>query len=254
MECKEARVLLPAYVDRELDAPDADALDEHLRGCADCRAQQSALQGVQAAVSAHATRYSAPPELVDRIGDALAPLRSRRTNSRFWLGAGVGGAATAALAMALGIGLFFSQPSQDDLLADEAVANHIRSLQGSHVVDVESTDQHTVKPWFNGKVDYAAPVRDLSTEGFALIGGRLDYFDRRPIAVLVYRHNLHTINVFVLPARDGKGTVAPRSLDRRGYAVERWTRSGMDFWAVSDADTATVAQLASLLGAEGTFR
>ena len=256
MECKEARALLSARVDRELDARGATELDEHLRGCEGCRAQLAGLQSVRASVSAHATRHSAPSELADRIGDAVASASSRpgRSNSRLWQGAGLGAAATAVLAIALGVGWMNTLPSRDDLLVDDAVVNHVRSLQGNHAVDVASSDQHTVKPWFNGKLDYAAPVRDLAGDGFPLIGGRLDYFDGRPVAVLLYRHNLHTINVFVLPAKDGQGAASTRALNRRGFAIERWTKDGMAYWAVSDADAVTVAQLATLLGAEGAVR
>ena len=256
MECRKAGAFLSAHVDRELDARDAAALDEHLRGCEGCRKQLTALQSVRATVSAHATRFSAPSELADRIGDAVQPhfSGSTRANSRFWQGTGLGAAATAVLAIAMGVGWMSMLPSRDDRLADDAVVNHVRSLQGNHAVDVASLDQHTVKPWFNGKLDYAAPVRDLAGDGFPLIGGRLDYFDGRPVAVLLYRHNLHTINVFVLPAKDGQGAASTRALNRRGFAIERWTKDGMAYWAVSDADAVTVAQLATLLGAEGAVR
>ncbi len=256
MECKEVRALLPAHVDRELGAGDADALDEHLRGCADCRSQQAALQSVRAAVSVHATRFRAPEELADRIGDSLSAVTPSpgRPKSRFWQGAGIGAATTAALAMVLGIGVMLTRPSHDELLADEAVANHVRSLQGGHVVDVTSSDQHTVKPWFTGKLDYAAPVLDLTAEGFPLAGGRLDYFDNRPVAALVYRHRLHTINVFVEPAKPGVTPAAARAFNRQGFAIERWSKDGMDFWAVSDADAATLSQLRALFVAPGNAR
>ena len=256
MECKEARALLPAHVDRELGPGDADALDAHLRGCVDCRSQQTVLQSVRAAVSVHATRFRAPEELADRIGDSLsvAAPRSDRMRSPFWQGAGIGAAATAALAMVLGIGVLLTQPSHDELLADEAVANHVRSLQGGHVVDVTSSDQHTVKPWFTGKIDYAAPVLDLTAEGFPLVGGRLDYFDNRPVAALVYRHRLHTINVFVQPAKPGVLLGTARAFNRQGFAIERWTKDGMEFWAVSDADAATLSQLRALLLAPANAR
>jgi len=210
-------------------------------------------EDVRSLVSAHATRHSAPPALADRIADALpaAPSHADREGSWFWQGAGLGAATTAVLAIALGIGLTLKHPSHDDLLVDEAVANHVRSLQASHAVDVASSDQHTVKPWFNGKVNYAVPAFDLGAEGFPLAGGRLDYFDGEPIAVLVYRHRLHTINVFVRPGTDASPRTVPRTLDRRGFAVERWTKDGMEFWAVSDADAATLAQLKGAMMAEG---
>ena len=211
---------------------------------------------VRALVSAHATRHRAPEGLAERIVDALPSTAGNggRSGAKFWQGLGVGSAATAALAVALAVGFLSTQPTRDELLADEAIANHVRSLQDDHVLDVASSDQHTVKPWFNGKLDYAPPVRDLAEHGFRLAGGRLDYFDRRPVAVLVYKHNLHTINVYALPAKDGATTVAARALARQGFAVTRWTKDGMAFWAVSDADATTLAQLATLLGAEGTAR
>jgi len=213
-------------------------------------------EDVRSLVSAHATRHRAPTGLADRIADVLpaAPSHAVRAGSRFWEGAGLAAATTAALAVAFGIGLTLTQPSHDDLLVDEAVANHVRSLQASHAVDVASSDQHTVRPWFNGKVDYAVPASDLGAEGFPLVGGRLDYFDQAPIAVLVYRHRLHTINLFVRPDRDRSARTAPRTLDRRGFGVERWTKDGMEFWAVSDADAATLAQLRGLMMADGRAR
>jgi len=205
---------------------------------------------VRSLVSARATRYWASQELADRITDGLAAgtSRSDRGGSRFWRGAGLGAAATAALALALGVAVLRIQASPDDLLADEIVANHVRALQASHALDIASSDQHTVKPWFNGKLDYAAPVVDLAAEGFALEGGRLDYFDHREVAALVYRHRLHTVNVFVMPART-TGSNAARTFHRQGFAVERWTSDGMEFWAVSDADAATLAQFRTLLTA-----
>ena len=210
-------------------------------------------EDVRSLVSAHATRHRAPTGLADRIADALlaAPSHADRGRSRFWQGAGLGAATTAALAVALGIGLTLTQPSRDDVLVDEAVASHLRSLQAGHAVDVASSDQHTVKPWFNGRINYAAPAFDLAADGFPLVGGRLDYFDREPVAVLVYRHRLHTINVFVRPAREGSARSSPRTLARQGFAVERWANEGMEFWAVSDADAATLAQLRDLMMAEG---
>ena len=256
MECNEAESLLPAHVDGELAIREGWLLDEHLRGCAACRARHSAAQSVHAAVSAHATRFRAPDGLVDRITDALpaAPARAAPKVTRFWYGWGIGAASAATMAIALGIGLHITQPNSDDRVADEVVANHVRSMLTGHAVEVASSDQHTVKPWFNGKLDYAAPVLDLTAQGFPLAGGRLDYLDHRPVAALVYRHRLHLINVFVLPTNDGAKAGTPLKLSRQGYAVERWSQAGMDFWAVSDVDAGALDELRALYVADGRAR
>jgi anti-sigma factor RsiW len=258
MECSKAGSLLSARVDRELAPDDDAALELHLRDCAACDARLSALQSLRSAVAARATRHRAPAGLAERIDDALAdaapaPVIAPRV-SRFWQGLGVGAATATVAALAVGIGIFAGQPSPDERIATEVAANHVRSLMGSHAVEVASSDQHTVKPWFNGKLDYAVPVLDFTTEGFPLVGGRLDYLDGRPVAALVYRHRLHTINVFALPAKDGAGSSAPRVLTRQGFAVERWSQGGMDFWAVSDVDAAALVQLASLYRAQADTR
>jgi anti-sigma factor (TIGR02949 family) len=256
MNCSNARSLLSARVDGELPPEDGAALETHLRDCEQCRAQLAALQSVRTLVAAQATRHRAPADLADRIVDALddaAPGRKVRA-SPFWRGAGIGAASATVAAFALGVGLFVAQPSVDDRLADEVVANHVRSLLGGHVVDVVSSDQHTVKPWFNGKLNYAAPVLDFTAEGFSLEGGRLDYLDGRPVAALVYRHRLHTINVFAFPARDGVRLGTPHAITRRGFAIENWTQGGMDFWAVSDVDASALVQLASLYRAQADTR
>ena len=128
------------------------------------------------------------------------------------------------------------QPSAADLITDEIVSSHARSLLSSRVVDVPSSDRHTVKPWFNGKIDYSPPVHDLTAEGFPLVGGRMDYLDHRPAAALVYHRHQHTINLFVAPATaDDKGS-APHTQSRLGFHVVHWVHDGMAFWAVSDTD------------------
>jgi len=140
-------------------------------------------------------------------------------------------------------------PTADDRLADEVVSGHVRSLLTNRTTDVASSDRHTVKPWFDGKLDFAPPVRDLTSEGFALVGGRLDYLDHRPVAALVYRHAQHPINVFVMPAADSARDVPPRERPARGFHTLHWTQGGMAFWAVSDVDAGELAKLAALLRA-----
>ncbi|HEV7556333.1 MAG TPA: hypothetical protein VGO00_12790, partial [Kofleriaceae bacterium] len=159
------------------------------------------------------------------------------------------GALAGVFAVVSTVGLYVALPSADERTGDEIVSSHVRSLLADHAVDIASSDQHTVKPWFNGKLDFSPPVRDLAAEGFPLVGGRLDYVDHRPAAALVYRHAQHTINVFALPAADAKRDATPRTGAIRGFHTVRWTQDGMAFWAVSDVDAAELGRLVALLRA-----
>jgi anti-sigma factor RsiW len=197
------------------------------------------------AVKAMATRYPAPPGLRERIVTAVshadsahtaaaAPRRSFRTLRTVWQQWGSMGVAFACGVIAsLAFGPFFASQGEEDLLSQEVVAGHVRSLMVAHLADVASSDQHTVKPWFSGKLDYSPPVHDLAQQGFPLQGGRLDYLDRRPVAALVYRRQQHTINLFVWPT-GGDATPAVKLLSRQGYNIAEWREEGMQFWAVSD--------------------
>ena len=152
----------------------------------------------------------------------------------------------AAVIIIWSIASFASRPSQEDVLAQEVVASHVRSLMANHLTDVPSSDQHTVKPWFDGKLDYSPAVKDLSPQGFSLHGGRLDYIGNRPVAALVYQRRQHSINLFVWPATQAPAPNGKAS-ERQGYNVIRWSNAGMTYWAVSDLNLAELQQFVQLL-------
>ncbi|MDD5248746.1 MAG: zf-HC2 domain-containing protein [Rhodocyclaceae bacterium] len=252
MDCPEARPLLPLSLDRELEARTEAALAAHVAACDACASVRQRLAAA-AAVRGAARYHRAPATLRADIAAALPDgaangrRRPRRVafGSRVWRllnGAGLVAAACAALVLAVVLPL---RPSADARLADEAVAGHVRALLTNHVIDVASTDQHTVKPWFNGKLDFSPPVPDLAAQGFELVGGRLDYLDRHPVAVVVYRRGRHLIDVFVWPAAAGAAAASPYTL--QGYHVMGKVRAGMAFRAVSDVAPADLQELVDAL-------
>ena len=198
------------------------------------------------------TRYKAPPGLERRIRHILAQesrgpglLERMRASWTRWVP--VGASFACGVLVAAGV-VTYRESGDEEQVEQQVVASHVRSLMASHLTDVASTDQHTVKPWFTGKLDYAPPVVDLAQEGFPLVGGRLDYLQERPVAALVYRRRGHTINVFVLPAQEGKSPSSSLLL-RHGYQVAEWKRGGMRFWAVSDISREEMATFTAAMKA-----
>ena len=235
MNCDEAKRYASGYVDNEWDLHMTLDIEEHLQSCDVCRLAYSNERATRAAVREHATYHRAPADLSRRIR-AVLDVRPQTTPARArarwtWLGASASLVTAGVLAGVLT--LQFLQIPGVEPLAEQVLDAHSRSLLASHITDVASSDQHTVKPWFNGKLDFSPPVRDLTSTGFPLVGGRLDYLNGRVVAALIYRHRQHFINLFVWPA-SGQAQVAPERIELRGYHLIRWSQEGMSFWAVSD--------------------
>lgn len=237
MDCSQTKPLLDAYADGELDSANALSVQQHLRECKECAGALEAVWGAKRAVKS--TAYYRTPE-------ALRARVSRRCGSRrtgrplVWAAAWC---LTALLAAWLGFSLRRTAP-HPDILATQLLESHLRSLQPGHLTDVLSSDKHTVKPWFDGRLDYSPPVQDLAQNGFSLVGGRLDYLNGRTVAVLVYRRAKHVINLYVLPEA-GEPVAAPGP--QRGYNFLHWGKGGFEFWAVSDLNAEELRQFAALL-------
>ncbi|MDE2068965.1 MAG: anti-sigma factor [Bradyrhizobium sp.] len=231
MTCDEAEILLHALIDGELDAGHARDVENHLASCPRCTAALADYRKMSEAVAGAKLRYTAPPGLRRRIEASLPqpkPAPSRRSVLRGF----AMGSAVSALA-ATGLVAIVLRNDDEQRIESEVVSAHLRSLQAGHLTDVISTDQHTVKPWFNGKLDVSPPVVDLTAQGFTLIGGRLDYLDARAVGAVVYRRRQHIINLFVAQTASTKRKAA-RMENLQGFNVRRWSEQGMNFWAVSD--------------------
>ncbi len=256
MNCEEATKLMDGYLDGELDLMSSQKIEQHLRDCRKCEQAYEAHTALTHAISRGAPYYKAPIELRQRVRASLRdevddkPARTVPRGSQLlvtrkqpepravlfgtpwnWLGL-----AAAVILAAIMFSSFLPrlrQPTSDQFLATQLIASHVRSLMADHLTDVASSDQHAVKPWLDAKLDFAAPVVDLSGEGFRLIGGRLDYLDNHPAAALIYQRRKHFINLFVWPTMPGAST-AQKTMSRQGYHLLHWVDSDFNYWAVSD--------------------
>lgn len=234
MNCDETRSLFDGYFDGEFDLRTNMAIEQHVGGCTGCTSELEARTALHQAIAQPDLYYRAPAKLRARVK------RSLQGNSRGWLWAW---AAPIAAALAL-IAFLLPRPA-DSALQHAAIDAHLRSLTPNHLIDVPSSDNHTVKPWFNGKVDFSPPVADLKANGFALTGGRLDYLADRPVAALIYKRREHVINLFEWPANTGDSSISAETMS--GYNLLSWTRSGFHYYAVSDLNNKELREFTGLL-------
>jgi anti-sigma factor RsiW len=250
MTCQESARLLPGYFDSELDLVHTLEVEDHLRTCAACGAVLEGDRALRTTIARSNLRYAAPPTVVRNVRAAVANAFPRETRTRRWTWEwSFAAAALLFLSVITWKVLPVKTPANTAVLADEAIADHIRALMPGHLSDVESTDQHTVKPWFDGKLDFAPPVENFTAQGFPLIGGRLDYLDHHPAAALVYQRRKHFISVFLLPAT-GEADRAESHETQLGYNVISWKKSAMNYWLVSDLNPTELEELAKLLRGE----
>src|SRR3954452_18348884 len=238
--CTDQELLLGGLVDNELDAANVAMVEAHAARCDGCREELERLQALRNLLRSDGVRHEPPESLSKRIAvlPGLAALRAANDNRILrWLGPGLVGALAASLAM-----VTLLPPGADSIVDQQIVSSHVRSLQPGHLTDVQTTNQHIVKPWFNGKIDFSPPVPELADVGFPLAGGRLDSIGGKTVAAIVYHRRLHTVTLYVWPARDS----AERSFVKDGFAVTEWSRNGLRYAAVSDIPPAEVRQLHQL--------
>jgi anti-sigma factor RsiW len=246
MNC--SRDLIQAYLDEELDPGVSASVEEHLSGCQDCSEVFARFREQRAEIRSAAPYYTAPAQLERSIRDLLRQAAAKETkptpSSLPWRWIAIAASILLAISVSWNLRPSSKGIAGNDSIAQNIIADHVRSLIGTHLLDVPSTDQHTVKPWFNGKLDFSPDVKDFAAQGFPLIGGRLDYLMDRRVAALVYGRRQHVINVFTWPA--GPAPTSPGQFSRNGYNVIHWSHGSMTFWAVSDVSLPELAQFKDL--------
>jgi len=248
--CKDSQELIHGYIDGELDPLGNIEVERHLETCEACSEVYKREQVLHSLMQNSSLKFTPPAGLRRTIESAARKADKAERGERWtlwpaswrWLSAA---AVLASVAVLIWIATGRSRSGQD-LMAQEVLSSHVRSLMAGHLTDVPTSDQHTVKPWFNGKLDFSPPVRDLTAQGFVLVGGRLDYLVQTPAAAVIYRRRQHVINLFIWPSASDRAT-GMSIQSRRGYNLIHWTQSGMTYWAVSDLNTSELQEFARLV-------
>jgi anti-sigma factor RsiW len=248
VRCTEAQTLIEGYVDGELDLVRNLEIERHLGDCATCTSLHRDALELHSRIRQEVPYFRASPDLQQRVKAVtrVKQMETKRAWVPVWTWSGAIAAVVLLTIITVGLVRRAADSSRDQMITQEIVADHVRSLMANHLTDVTSTDQHTVKPWFHGKLDFAPPVDDFAAEGFPLIGGRLDYLSGRPVAALVYQRRQHPINLFVWTT-EGKYAEKPTLQARQGYNIFLWTRDGMTYCAISDLAADEMQTFAGLL-------
>jgi anti-sigma factor RsiW len=239
--CVDQELLLGGLVDGELDAANTALVEAHVTRCEACREELERLHAVRNLLRSDGVRHSVPESLERRLS-ALPEFSAPRANAKQWLPGWLAPGVAGALAASLAIVAFVNPMQQQSSLDDQIISSHVRSLQPGHLTDVQTTNQHIVKPWFNGKIDFAPPVPELADQGFPLAGGRLDSVNGKTVAAIVYHRRLHTVNLFVWP---GKAEPSRASV-QDGFALAEWSEDGLNFAVVSDIPGQELRQFETL--------
>jgi anti-sigma factor RsiW len=248
MRCREVVPALDAYLDGELGPVSSERVRRHLERCPACAEWRQGRMALIAAIRAEVPSHRLSAEGRARIRRATRGRTFQPIRPAAWWGRWTALAASALLVFGAGWMLATTQRMNGgEPLEAEVVSGHIRALMLDHMTDVASTDHHTVKPWFNGKLDFSPPVPDLASDGFPLLGGRLDYLGGRAVAALAYGRRRHLIDVFLWPVAPGEREAMAQSSTRNGYGLVHWSRGGMDYWAVSDLNMGELHQFVALL-------
>ena len=249
MNCQEAQGLIHGFVDSELGLVLNLQMERHMRECPGCSGTYERLRAMHTAISDNSLYFRPPAGLEDRLRTRLRTVSCLEervwTIAPSWRGIGIAAALVLCIAGTWQVAMTRQRSSTSETIAQEVVASHVRSLMATHLTDVPSSNRHTVKPWFNGKLDFSPVVADFADRGFVLDGGRLDYLANRAVAALVYRRRQHVINLFTWPT--SQPDMAVRTFDRQGYHALNWTKSQLTYWAVSDLNPEELRQFAEML-------